>query len=230
MKEVHNLKKNVLELKEEITKLKSDSKIICERNTDVDDRLTIERNLTKRVEKDPMKLQEEHSEPDSSSSFSDDFSNVDEIQSKAKGKSSKHSQGQGGESNKKTSSKKTHRDHSNLSSGDECVFEVDKKSNPNKKSCSGKHQKEELRQGNTVPPVSRKTQRSQTEAEKDAKKKDPMVKRQLVEQANRSCVEQKSRPIPGNEQRSRSPYKKQWNTWKCTMGKKMKTTVSMVGM
>ena len=64
--------------------------------------------------KDLMQLQEELSEFDGSSSSSDDSFNDgnrfdDEIQSKAKGKSSKHSQGQGGGSKKNTASKKTHR-------------------------------------------------------------------------------------------------------------------------
>ena len=43
MKEVQNLKKNVIELEEEIKKLKSDLNIVCERNTDVKDCLTRER-------------------------------------------------------------------------------------------------------------------------------------------------------------------------------------------
>ena len=48
---MNNLKKNVIELEEEISKLRSDLKIVCERNADVEDRLTRERNLRKRVEK-----------------------------------------------------------------------------------------------------------------------------------------------------------------------------------
>ena len=155
MKEVQNLKKNVIELEEEIKKLRSDLKIVRERNTDVEDRLTRERNLRKRVEKDLMQLQEELSESDDSSSSSDDSSNDgyrsdNEIQSKAKGKSSKHSQGQVGGFKKNTASKTTHQNQSNLSSDDECVIEVQRKSNPNKNFFSGKQQKEELRQGNTV--------------------------------------------------------------------------------
>ena len=119
MKEVQNLKKNVIELEEDIKKLRSDLKIVCERNTDVEDRLMRERNLRKRVGKNLMQLQEEHSKSDGSSSSSDDSSNDgccsdDEIQSKAKGKSSKHNQGQGEGSKKNTASKKTHQNQSNL--------------------------------------------------------------------------------------------------------------------
>ena len=153
------------------------------------------------MEKDPIQLQEELSESDGSSSndsSNDGYCSDNEIQSKTKGKPSKHSQGGG--------SKKTHRNQSNVFSDDECVSEVERKSNPNKNSSSGKHQKEELRQGNTV--TLRKTQRNNPEAEKDSKKKDPAVKRQLVEQADCSSVRQKSRPIAENEQRSRSPHKK----------------------
>ena len=207
IKEVHNLKKNVIELEEEISKLRSDLKIVCERNTDVEDHLTRERNLRKRVEKDLIQLQEELSESDCSSSddsSNDGYCSDNEIQSKTKGKSSKHSQGGG--SKKNTASKKTHRNQSNVSSDDECVSEVERKSNPNKNSSSGKHQKEELRQGNTV--TLRKTQRNHPEAEKDSKKKDPVAKRQLVEQADCSSVKQKSTPIAENEQRSRSPHGK----------------------
>ena len=96
IKEVHNLKKNVIELEEEISKLRSDLKIIFERNTNVEDRLTRERNLRKRVEKDLIQLQEELSESDRSSSddsANDGYCSYNEIQSKTKGKSSKHSQG-----------------------------------------------------------------------------------------------------------------------------------------
>ena len=148
---MHNLKKNVIELEEEIGKLRSELKIVCERNTDVEDRLTRERNLRKRVEKDLIQLQEELSESDGSSSddsSNDGYCSDNEIQSKTKGNSGKHSQGGG--SKKNTASKKTHRNQSNVSSDDECVSEVERKSNPNKNSFSGKHQKEELRQGNTV--------------------------------------------------------------------------------
>ena len=68
IKEVHNLKKNVIELEEEKSKLRGDLKIVCERNTDIEDRLTRERNLRKRVETDLIQLQEELSESDGSSS------------------------------------------------------------------------------------------------------------------------------------------------------------------
>ena len=175
IKEVHNLKKNMIELEEEISELRSDLKIVSERNTDVEDRLTRELNLRKRVEKDLIQLQEELSESDGSSSddsSNDGYCSDNEIQSKTKGKSSKY--GQGGGSKKNTASKKTHRNQSNVSSDDECVSEVERKSNPNKNSSSGKHQKEELRQGNTV--TLRETQRNHPEAEKDSKKKDPVVK------------------------------------------------------
>ena len=84
-----------------------------------------------------MQLQEELSESDGSSSSSDDSLNDghrsdEEIQSKAKGKSSKHSQGQGGGSKKNTALRKTHRNQSNLSSDDDCVIEVERKSDANK--------------------------------------------------------------------------------------------------
>ena len=52
----------------------------------------------------------------------------------------------------------------------------------------------------------RKTQRNHPEAEKDSKKKDPVVKRQLVEQTDCSSMKQKSRTIAENEQRSRTPH------------------------
>ena len=167
---MQNLKKNVIELEEEISKLRSDLKIVCERNTNVEDCLTREGNLEKRVEKDVIQLQEELSESNGSSS--DDSSNDgycpdNEIQSKTKGKSSKHSQGQGGGSKKNTALKKTHQNQLNVSSDDECVSEVERKSNPNQNSSSGKHQKEELRQGNSV--TLRKMQQNHPEAEKDAK-------------------------------------------------------------
>ena len=92
IKEVHNLKKNVIELEEEISKLRSDLKIVCERNTDVEDRLKRECNLRKLVEKDLIQLQEELSESDGSSSddsSNDGYYSDNEIQSKTKGKSSK---------------------------------------------------------------------------------------------------------------------------------------------
>ena len=117
------------------------------------------------MEKDLIQLQEELSESDGSSSddsSNDGYCSDNEIQSKTKGKSSKHSQGGG--SKKNTASKKTHRNQSNVSSDDECLSEVERKSNPNKNSSSGKHQKEELRQGNTVVTL-RKTQRNHPEAE-----------------------------------------------------------------
>ena len=111
-------------------------------------------NLRKGVEKDLMQLQEELSESESSSSSSGDSSNNgyrsdNEIQSKPKEKSSKHNQGQDGGSKKNTASKKTHQNQSKLFSDDECVIQVERKSNPNKNSSSGKHKKEQLRQGNT---------------------------------------------------------------------------------
>ena len=109
IKEVHNLKKNVIELEEEMSKLRTDLKIVCERNTDVEDRLTRGRNLRKRVEKDLIQLQEELSESDGSSSddsSNDGYCSDNEIQSKTKGKSTKHSQDGG--SKKDTASKKTH--------------------------------------------------------------------------------------------------------------------------
>ena len=79
----------MIELEEEIKKLRSDLKIISERNTDLEDHLTTERNLGKQVEKDLMQLQE-HSESECSGSFSDDslndgYRSDNEIQSKAKG-------------------------------------------------------------------------------------------------------------------------------------------------
>ena len=64
-----------MDLEEETKKLRSDLKIICERNTDVKDSLTRDRNLRKQVEKDLMQLQKELSESDGSSSSSDDYSN-----------------------------------------------------------------------------------------------------------------------------------------------------------